>query len=410
MADKLFRKGTFTFIGNVVTGKELVTTQKMGTSDWKKTRLNLGIKNDNNLQFLTMEYIHSDKVKTTKFFNTEGEAFDVKWEDTMKPSTLNKISEMNRIVVDLETDFEIKKEYTKLIFKKHNHEFKEEKTDEDLEKIKEYDAQIKELAVNRVEFAHVKDTIKFLEASISMIKDKKLKVTGTIKSNYYDGKNVLQYIPSRIEIVEDDTESQLKAFIDVFYDKDGVQDDEKAKKINVFGYIGERIKKQDKLFPIVATIDYTRIDLENEQHMLLLNFMKNTFKITDKKQVHKIGVEINIINGAEMVEFDETCLTPDQKMGIELGFNTIDDFKPKGNVYGSKIEELRVCKADLKTYPNGSVEVFATSNLIDFLALDDSDKKEEDVKTDKPQENTKEDSKQDSKQQSTEDLMKSLFS
>lgn len=410
MADKLFRKGTFTFIGNVVTGKELVTTQKMGTSDWKKTRLNLGIKNDNNLQFLTMEYIHSDKVKTSKFFNTEGEAFDVKWEDTMKPSTLNKISEMNRIVVDLETDFEIKKEYTKLIFKKHNHEFKEEKTDEDLEKIKEYDAQIKELAVNRVEFAHVKDTIKFLEASISMIKDKKLKVTGTIKSNYYDGKNVLQYIPSRIEIVEDDTESQLKAFIDVFYDKDGVQDDEKAKKINVFGYIGERIKKQDKLFPIVATIDYTRIDLENEQHMLLLNFMKNTFKITDKKQVHKIGVEINIINGAEMVEFDETCLTPDQKMGIELGFNTIDDFKPKGNVYGSKIEELRVCKADLKTYPNGSVEVFATSNLIDFLALDDSDKKEEDVKTDKPQENTKEDSKQDSKQQSTEDLMKSLFS
>ena len=56
------------------------------------------------------------------------------------------------------------KEYTKLIFKKRNHEFKkeEDKTDEDREKIKEYDAQIKELATNRITFCHMTDAIIFL--------------------------------------------------------------------------------------------------------------------------------------------------------------------------------------------------------------------------------------------------------
>lgn len=405
MEEKLFRKGTFEFVGNIMEGKELVSTNTLGTSEWKKTRLNIGIKNDNNLQFLNIEYMHSDKVKTAKLFDKDGNGFDVKLEETYKPETIEKVPEYNRIIVDMETDFEKKKEYVKLMFKKRNHEFKEEQTYEDLEKIKEYSAQIKELATNRLEFVHMKDVIKFLEANMPNIKDKKIKVVGVVKSNYYKGKNNLQYIPERIEIVENETANQLKVYLDLFYEKDSIDDDTKQRKMFINGYVGERIKKQDKLFPLTVVVDYTKVDDTNEQHQLLLTFMKNIFQITDKKQMHKIGLELNVINGAEVVEFDESCLTDNQKMGIQLGLNTIDDFKPKGNTYGSRIQELKVAKSDLKNYPNGSVEVFKAIDLGDYLVADDSDKSLSDVKND-----TKEETKtEQTTDTSTTDLMAQLF-
>lgn len=404
--NRMFGRSSFTFIGGIVTSKELVTTNKLSdTSEWSRTRLNFGIKNDNNTQFLNMEYIHSPKVKTTKIFFEDGSNEDVKFEDTCKPSIISRVSEMNRIVVDLEQDFDKKSEYTKLMFKKRNHDIKEEKTDDDLQKIEEYSKQINELATNRVEFAHIKDVIKFMESSIPMIKDHKIKVTGTVKSNYYNGKNNLQYIPQRIELVPEDTENQLKVYLDFFYDKDGIDDDVKEKRMIVNGYIGERVKKADKLYPLVVVLDYTKIDTEIEQHQQLLDFMKKTFRITNRKQVHKMGLELNILNGSQVVEWDENCLTDDQKMAVALGLSKAEDFKPKGFVYGSRITELRLAKPNVKAYPEFGIEVFPINDLSDYMVADDSDKKISEVK-DTPKEEPKQ---EDKKQESAEDLMAKLF-
>ena len=66
---------------------------------------------------------------------------------------------------------------------------------------------------------------------------------------------------------------------------------------------------------------------------MMLDFMKGIFKIKDKKQVHKIGLHINCINGAEEIEFNESCLTDNQKMAIALGMNKLEDFKlPKEKI------------------------------------------------------------------------------
>lgn len=406
MADKLFKKGRFSFIGSLYIPNEPVSTQNMGTSEWKKTRLGIGVKNDQNLQYITMDYIHSDKVKTTKLFGKDGEQFEVKLEDTTKQEIIDKVADFSKITIDLETDFEKKKEYTKLIFKKRNHEFKkeEDKTDEDREKIAEYDAQIKELANNRISFVHMKDAITFLNTALPLLKDKKLRINGDVKSNFYNGKNSLQYIPNYIEIVPDDTEEQLEAYIDFFFDKDSLDDDKNLKKLIVNGYIGEKVKKLDKLYPLTVLVDYNKIDETNDIHKALLDVMKGYFDITDKKQVHKMGLELNVINGAEKVEFDKSMLTDKQKTAIAVGLNKLDDFKPKGNVYGDRISELRVIKGDLSAYPNGAIEVFPVKDLEDYLYQDDSDVKVEDVTASEPKQ-----AKEENKEQSAEDLMKQLF-
>ena len=408
MGDRLFKEGRFSFIGSISASKEPMTTSAMGTSAWKKTRLGIGIKNDQNLQYLMIEDIFLESAKTCKLKGLDGKFFEVNKADTSKPEMIDKVSNYSKIVVDLETDFEKKKEYTKLIFKKKNHEYKkaDEKTEDDIQKIKEYDAQIKEMATNRIEFVTMKDVIPFMNSALPLLEGKKVRVNGEVKCNFYNGKNVLQYIPDFIEIVSDDTENQLKAYIDFFYDKDGIDDDKSLKKLIVSGYMGGWNKNAgtDKLYPITVVADYTKIDETNDLHMALLEMMKDNFTITDKKQVHKIGLELNVINGSPTVEFDESCLTDKQKTSVKLGLNKLEDFKPKTNVYGDKITELRVIKGDLKEYPNGSVEMFLVKELGDYLVADDSDVSIKDVKkVDEPK-------VEDNKEESKEDMMAKLFS
>ncbi|MHB9924650.1 hypothetical protein [Clostridium botulinum] len=406
MANKLFNYSKFDFIGEIITGKEIVSTNKLSdTSKWSRTRLNMGIKDDSNAQFLNAEYIHCDDVKTCKILGQGGEMFTVNLEDTSKQENIDKASNITKIIIDLETDFELKKEYTKLIFKRLNHEMKkeEDKIEEDIQKIKEYTEQIKQLAKNRIEFCHMKDAIDFLNKAMPVIKDQKIRVTGNVKSNYYKGKNRLQYIPSFIEIVPKETKNQLKMFVDFFYEKDGIDDDNKLKQMIVNGYIGERIKRKDTLFPLSVVLDYTKVNEEIPEQATLLEYMKGLFKIDDKKMVHKIGLEINIINGAEKKEFNEDCLTDMQKLSIKVGKSTIDDFRPKGDIYGDRIELLKVCDGDLAKYPDGSIEAFSVKDIPDYLALDDSDKKISDVKKEEIEEKT------DNKDNEKEDMMAKLF-
>ena len=396
MAKNLFRNGTFNFVGVLGFGEAPLSTKQMGSSDWNRTKLGVSVRNGSNSQFLALEYIHSDKVKTTKIMtkeldeNGKNKSIEVQLSDTYKPEIVGQAADFIKIVIDLEQDFEKKKEYTSLLFKIRNHEMKEEKTQEDLDKIKEYSEQVKELANNRVEFCHMQDVIKYLNAMLPSLKGKKVRVTGQVKSNYYNGTNRLQYIPSFIELVPEDTENQLKVILDFFFNKEGIDDDTKSKKMYVNGYVGEKIKKADKLIPLQVVVDYTKINEEDEQHKMMLDFMKGIFKIKDKKQVHKIGLIINAVNGAETVEFSEDCLTDLQRMAILVGKNKLEDFKPRGNTYGERIQELRVINADFKNYNEGAVEVFETEDLLRYLVNSDDDKDVRESEVKKEENNTEE--------------------
>lgn len=384
---KLSRINRFEFIGELKYGKETVATRQLGESKWKSTRANVMVKDGENAQFLNVEYMHCDDISTTKIMTSKGEMVDVDLSMTNTPEVIKNCADFVKTVVDLETDFEKKKEYVRSIFRRRNHLMKkeDEQTQEDLDKIAEYTKEIEEKATNRHEFAHMKDVIKFLEDNKELLDGKKVRVRGNVKANYYKGNTTLQYVPSEIELVDAETLNMTRAEVDFFFEKAAMEDDKKGKKAFITGYILERVKKADKLMPVTLVIDYTKIDLENPDHVMLLDFLKGIFEVKDRKQIHKMGIMLNVISGREQVEFDESMLTAQQKMCITLGMNSVDDFKPRGgNTYGEKIQELRVINGNFKEYPEGAIEVFATSELDDYLVQTQEEIKEqqeEEIKT-----------------------------
>ena len=409
MAERLFKNTRFTFVGKPIYSNEPLSIKPLKEgSEWNKERLSLGIKAGNSSPFLNMEYIFKTGEDTFKLRDKHtNELFEVKGSETANKEVLDRTNP--KIVIDLEDDFDKKKDYLSLIYKKRNHEIinDDEKTDEDLQKIEEYTREIKELADKRYEFAHIKDAMKLLNANLPNLKDKKVRVTGNVKCNYYKGKNNLQYIPQVIELVPDNYEEQLTVIADIFFEKNCIEDDREQKKMFVNGYIGDTIKADDrfveKLFPTTIVIDYSKVDINDETQKMIFDIIKEAFEVKNKKLIYKNGVELKVISGAEEIEFNEDCLTDKQKQYIKLGIKTLDDFKPKGKIFGDKINELRLISPTMKDeYSDGAVEtVIEVKDLGLYLATDDSDIKKEDIKI--------KDKKEVSEEDKTREIMKGLF-
>ena len=425
---KLFDNAKFCFIGEIGHGNEPMSTTKMGESEWYKDRLAISVRNEQNSPYLTMEHIHKGAIEegTIRLICKEKDEdektkwIDVNVNETENEEILNQVADFAKITIDLETDFDKKKEYTSLIFKKRNHEMEnnkllqqeelseteKQKIEENNTKIEEYSKQIKELAVNRKEFI-MKDAIKFLNTALPVLKGLKVKVTGNPTINYHKGKATLQYAPSMIEIVPNETENMLKVWTDIFYSKDDIDDDKKEKKMYINCYMGQHKSGQDKLYPVPILFDYTKVDESIPEQKALLDYQKDTFETKNKRIYYKNNVELNVIEGAEIVEFNEDCLTDKQKSQIKLGLATIEQFKPKGNTYGNRIKELKFYRATLKDdFKDGAIESFDVDDLGDYLESDDSDVSTKDVKEQK--EEVKEEKVEESKS-SNEDLMKQLF-
>ena len=77
--------------------------------------------------------------------------------------------------------------------------------------------------------------------------------------------------------------------------------------------------------------------------------------IDSTEYVH-MNWDVRYINGADTVAFSEDMLTPAQKQQIELGIKELKDFKPRGNIYGERIEEYRLVDPRLMgEFENGLV-------------------------------------------------------
>lgn len=406
-SEKFFNRARFVFTGAPIFGKESIDTRKLSdTSEWSRTRLNFGVKANNDTQFLNAEFMHSDKVKKVKLFSKDNESFEVNLCDTDNKDVLDKVADFSKITVDLETDKEVKDNYYSLLFKIRNHEIKEEMTEEDIKKVAEYKEQIKEFSANIKQFAHMKDVIDYISVNKETISKHKIKVTGDIKVNYYNGKSRLNFVPKNFKLLVgdniDEIKEELMVYMDIFFDRDSIDDDKKENKVYINGYVGEVVKKADKLFPTQVIFDYSRADLENEQQKALVEFLKSFFEVKSKKVLYRLPVICSIVNGAEVVEFDESQLTDKQRTAIALGLAKLEDYKPKGNIFGERINFIKVTQPDLKLSPEGTMESIDLDELVDYLPSDDSDKKLDDVKEEK-----KEEKKEEEVNQS--DMMRMLF-
>lgn len=315
----------FNFVGTPVIPKQKADTKRpfckeMTKKDEKGKKremlsMTFGVKeSDSNMAFVEAFDSRQDVIKT---MNTDNEKMDIDWADRFDEEIVSQVASYRKYIVDLGED--------------HG---------------------------GRQEFITVYDMIKHLQEHLPNYEGRVV-VTGQFTRDWYTKKK-MYFSKFRIQNVfaaPEERKSRLMITADLFYNKNSFDDSDfdENKKITLDCYIEQYINKDEgrKYVPIQVVFSGAKYDMENERHKKLLNYkMKyikpteitvdgKTVKLKPTQMVH-IPWEMVLLRGAEEADFDESMLTDAQKEQIELGIKTLDDFKPKGNIYGDRIDEFRL--------------------------------------------------------------------
>lgn len=325
----------FTFIGAPVIAKDGILDEiDSKRTDGKMYRLHFGIKVDTSTEFVGLLDYPRDTLKTV---DADFNSIEVAWADREDPDVLAKVarSRLYRTNVGCE------------------------------------DGKIKS-------FLSGYDFIKYL-ADVLPGNDKDLTVTGTCKVRY-DSKGILRrnYDIQAVWYRRDMEKSQLAMSVPLTYWKDCVDksDLKETGKININGYVLQYATKEegDKYLPFSVVFDTTKYNMEIPKHKALYEYKMEFVDVKDKTPQTMLW-DIRVVNGAQEVEFDESQLTKLQKMQIELGEATLDDFRPRGQIFGSRLSELRLNKPLAQgDFADGMVDTgYKLSEFEDMIAVPTKD-------------------------------------
>lgn len=186
-------------------------------------------------------------------------------------------------------------------------------------------------------------------------------VTGQFTKDWYKDRYTDRFqFQSIYAVVDDERKSRLSLTMDVFYNAGCVDDTDwkSEKRIVLNGYISQYINKDEghKYIPHQFIFSGAKYDEANEKHMKILKYKQKYLKTKSKTFVH-IPWDVVLLNGAETVEFTADMLTDAQREQVELGIKKVEDFRPKGDIYGSKITEYRLFDPKLQgEFENGLVD------------------------------------------------------
>ena len=379
---------SFEFVGDLKLMSEPVKTTVFN-SGWTKKELKAMVnESKSNGVFLSLEggYYDSkgvpDKVFafTKGLFGGKGNKLEIPWEDRTNPLILNQVANFSKIVIDLTTDTEVKKKYYELSGDIYKIESNKDATDEEKLKLESLYKELKESAPHRYEFLHELDVISFIEKYAEKLNGKKFKVRGDVTVSHWNGKFYTNYVPKTFELVSEDTLNNLTLDLDLYFAKD-VIDDTRFKKDKLITYntyiLGyDSGHKKDVFFPLKTVLNAKDYDLENNpKHQAHINVLEKFFTVKGKK-VFQLPYSAKVVNGSPVGEFTEASLTQDQKELIDIGMATLDDFKPKGQVFGDKVSEIRLLFPKIKNlgeganFTNGAIETNFESTELIYKAVD----------------------------------------
>lgn len=325
----------FSFCGTPVIPKQKADTKRPfckeiskkdeKTKETKKMlSMTFGIKEtDMNMAFV--EAFDSQQ-KVIKTMDVDNEKMDVDWDDRFDEDIIEKVANYRKYIVDLGDE--------------HG---------------------------GRQEFITAYDMIEHLREHLPNY-DGRVVVTGQFTRDWY-AKKKTYFSKFRIQNVfaaPEERKNRLLLTMDLFYNKSSLDDSDfdENKKMTLDCYIEQYINKDEgrKYVPIQVVFSGAKYDLENEKHKKLFDYKMKYIKVKNKNMVH-IPWEIVLIRGAEEAEFDESMLTDSQREQVELGIKSVDDFRPKGNIYGDRIDEFRLFEPKLEgDYADGVLECDDTAD------------------------------------------------
>lgn len=304
--------------------KEITKKDEKTKETKKMLSMTFGIKEtDMNMAFV--EAFDSQQ-KVIKTMDTDNEKLDVDWDDRFDEDIISKIASYRKYIVDLGDD--------------HG---------------------------GRQEFITAYDMIEHLREYLPDYNGRVV-VTGQFTRDWY-AKKKMYFSKFRVQNVfaaPEERKNRLLLTMDLFYNKASLDDSDfdESKKMTLDCYIEQYINKDEgrKYVPIQVVFSGAKYDLENEKHKKLFDYKMKYIKVKNKNMVH-IPWEIVLLRGAEEAEFDESMLTDSQREQVELGIKTVDDFRPKGNVYGDRIDEFRLFEPKLEgDYADGVLECDDTAD------------------------------------------------
>ena len=325
----------FSFCGTPVIPKQKADTKRPfckeiskkdeKTKETKKMlSMTFGIKEtDMNMAFV--EAFDSQQ-KVVKTMDVDNEKMDVDWDDRFDEDIIEKVANYRKYIVDLGDE--------------HG---------------------------GRQEFITAYDMIEHLREHLPNY-DGRVVVTGQFTRDWY-AKKKTYFSKFRIQNVfaaPEERKNRLLLTMDLFYNKSSLDDSDfdENKKMTLDCYIEQYINKDEgrKYVPIQVVFSGAKYDLENEKHKKLFDYKMKYIKVKNKNMVH-IPWEIVLLRGAEEAEFDESMLTDSQREQVELGIKSVDDFRPKGNIYGDRIDEFRLFEPKLEgDYADGVLECDDTAD------------------------------------------------
>lgn len=325
----------FSFCGTPVIPKQKADTKRPfckeiskkdeKTKETKKMlSMTFGIKEtDMNMAFV--EAFDSQQ-KVIKTMDVDNEKMDVDWDDRFDEDIIEKVANYRKYIVDLGDE--------------HG---------------------------GRQEFITAYDMIEHLREHLPNY-DGRVVVTGQFTRDWY-AKKKTYFSKFRIQNVfaaPEERKNRLLLTMDLFYNKNSLDDSDfdENKKMTLDCYIEQYINKDEgrKYVPIQVVFSGAKYDLENEKHKKLFDYKMKYIKVKNKNMVH-IPWEIVLLRGAEEAEFDESMMTDSQREQVELGIKSVDDFRPKGNIYGDRIDEFRLFEPKLEgDYADGVLECDDTAD------------------------------------------------
>lgn len=352
---------TFEFTGELGFAKEPLKV-KVFDSGWNKHSFSFAIlESKTNKAFISLDAglnVGNGKPNVaytgTKglFGEPNSNNVQVPWDDRLNDSIVDSVPDYRKTIIDLSPPNTDKNEYFNIKREIYNLETKENAQQEDKDKLLELYNKAREVLPERKEFINTYDAIQFFNSKLEEFKGKKFKVKGNIEKSHWNGKFYTNFVPSSIELVSDEERNKLGLNLDLFFTKGGIDESEfnKDKIIRFDTHILSRDNghKKDVFFPQQTVLNATKLDLENPKHVGRIELIKKMLTGKSNKSVYHMAFEGKYFRGADEVDFTEKDLTPLQKECVELGINTIEDFKPKGGLLGETVEEFRLTMPIIK--------------------------------------------------------------
>lgn len=292
----------FNFCGKVSVSRKAPMVKRDTLKTSEKISINFGIKAGTNMGYVKLEGFKNDVIKT---LDPNMKSIEVDWADRFDEDIIKNVSSIKKFTVNLG---------------------------------------------DRKEFITEWDMIEYLESALTGYEDD-IVVTGQFVLRPGTGKYSDQvyrefqiqnvYMPS-----EKDT-PHLTMNLDLYYDKDSMdksslKDDGKI-FMHCYTPMYSKADNARKMFLIDTVFNTAVFDMSKPKHKAIYDYKMRYLETKSRNPVH-MNWQIAVVNGAEEVEFTMDSLTEQQKEQVELGISKMEDFKPRGNIFGERVNELRLVK------------------------------------------------------------------